>query len=189
MVVIVSEHELFRQCALGMLRDRGVAATARPGRADGKPVTAIVDLDHATTDAPGLLHRTRQDLGASHVVAVGQPLRLAAAAAADEPDATLETTAIDASTLVAAARRRLPRISQHVAKLRRAWAAVTPRQLQVLRHLAIGLDNSSIAARLGVGVRAIKAHVSALLEVFHLDNRTQLALLAREAGLRAPGSR
>ena len=45
-------------------------------------------------------------------------------------------------------------------------------------ELAAGRDNRSIAATMGVGERAIKAHVSSLLALFGLDNRTELALLA-----------
>ena len=44
--------------------------------------------------------------------------------------------------------------------------------------------NRTIARGLGVGERAIKAHVSALLALFGLDNRTELALVASDAGLR-----
>jgi len=61
---------------------------------------------------------------------------------------------------------------------------MTPRQCSVMRLLAIGRDNRTIARQLGVGERAIKAHVSALLSLFGLDNRTELALLASDAGLR-----
>ena len=53
-----------------------------------------------------------------------------------------------------------------------------------MRWLAQGLDNPGIGAKLRVGVRAIKAHISALLALFGFDSRTQLALVAHEAGLR-----
>jgi DNA-binding NarL/FixJ family response regulator len=53
----------------------------------------------------------------------------------------------------------------------------------VLGLLGCGVENSKIAASLGISERAIKAHVSALLEKFHADNRTELALIACRAGL------
>jgi DNA-binding NarL/FixJ family response regulator len=67
---------------------------------------------------------------------------------------------------------------------RRLWARITPRQREVMRWLAVGLDNRAIAQRLHIGERAVKAHVSALLEELGVDNRTQLALLAHDAGVR-----
>jgi DNA-binding NarL/FixJ family response regulator len=67
-----------------------------------------------------------------------------------------------------------------------AIAGVTERQREVLSWLAIGLDNTAIGKKLHIGERAVKAHVSTLLELFDLDNRTQLALLADRAGIRPP---
>jgi DNA-binding NarL/FixJ family response regulator len=61
---------------------------------------------------------------------------------------------------------------------------VTPRQREVMRCMAVGADNQAIASRLRIGERAVKAHVSALLRHFGLNNRAQLALLADHAGLR-----
>jgi DNA-binding CsgD family transcriptional regulator len=49
--------------------------------------------------------------------------------------------------------------------------------------LATGADNLKIAVLLGVSERAVKAHITRLLEIFHLENRSELAVLAREAGL------
>ena len=54
--------------------------------------------------------------------------------------------------------------------------------------LAAGLDNHAIARKLRIGDRAVKAHVTKLLDMFHLHNRTQLALLAQRAGLHPPST-
>jgi DNA-binding NarL/FixJ family response regulator len=53
-----------------------------------------------------------------------------------------------------------------------------------MRWLAMGLDNAAIGEKLRIGERAVKAHISSLLALFSLTNRTQLALLADRAGLR-----
>src|SRR6185436_17866763 len=39
---------------------------------------------------------------------------------------------------------------------------LTPREVEVLRHLALGLSNRDIAAALGVGEETVKTHVSHL---------------------------
>ena len=54
---------------------------------------------------------------------------------------------------------------------------LTPRQTEVLRLVARGDTNKQIAVALGVSERAIKAHVSILLEKFSVHNRA--ALIAR----------
>ena len=61
--------------------------------------------------------------------------------------------------------------------------ALTPRERDVVLALAEGLANAEIAASLEMSVATVKAHVSRVLEKLELSNRTQLALLAHDAGL------
>lgn len=61
---------------------------------------------------------------------------------------------------------------------------LSSRERQVLGHLSIGSDNAKIAVQLGISERTVKAHVSSLYKKLCQKNRTQLALLARQAGLR-----
>jgi D-alanyl-D-alanine carboxypeptidase/D-alanyl-D-alanine-endopeptidase (penicillin-binding protein 4) len=61
-------------------------------------------------------------------------------------------------------------------------APLTPRQRQVLELIVEGLDNSQIAARIGVSERTVRAHVSALLERLGVANRTQAAVAAIQHG-------
>ena len=62
-------------------------------------------------------------------------------------------------------------------------AGLSERERVVLRGMAGGRSNSEIAAELYLSVATVKAYVSALLTKLTLDNRTQLALLAHDAGL------
>jgi len=62
-------------------------------------------------------------------------------------------------------------------------AALTPRERDVVLALAEGMANAEIAESLRMGVATVKAHVSRVLEKLELSNRTQLALLAHDAGL------
>lgn len=61
--------------------------------------------------------------------------------------------------------------------------ALTPRERDVVLALAEGLANAEIATSLEMSVATVKAHVSRVLEKLELSNRTQLALLAHDAGL------
>ena len=62
---------------------------------------------------------------------------------------------------------------------------LSPQQLVVLRCLAAGMDNRSIAAIMGRSERTIKAHVGALIERLHVDSRLQLGLIGYHALLLA----
>ncbi|MBI3182787.1 MAG: response regulator transcription factor [Myxococcales bacterium] len=64
--------------------------------------------------------------------------------------------------------------------------ALSEREREVLAHLAAGADNLRIANALRISERTVKAHVSNLYRKLGQDNRTQLALLARQSGLRPP---
>ncbi|MBI4671493.1 MAG: response regulator transcription factor [Chloroflexi bacterium] len=60
---------------------------------------------------------------------------------------------------------------------------LTPRELEVLRLLAQGLDNTAIAARLVVTTRTVQNHVSAIYDKLGVASRTQAALIAIQHGL------
>jgi DNA-binding NarL/FixJ family response regulator len=64
--------------------------------------------------------------------------------------------------------------------------ALSNRERQVLSYLANGTDNGTIAHALKISERTVKAHVSSLYRKLHQQNRTQLALLARQLGVRPP---
>jgi len=83
-------------------------------------------------------------------------------------------------------RRLMDRVAveagQHL-RARARLAALSDRETEVVRAVAGGLSNAEIAAALFMSVATIKAHVSSILNKLNLDNRTQIALLAYDAGL------
>lgn len=148
-----------------------------------RPIAVIVDLDHAEHDTWTLVREIRQLLPEARIIPLGTTLRQAAAIESPD-DAGIETARADSAafTRLTAPRRASPELL----RLLRVWQRITPCQRVVMRYLAVGHDNRTIAHELGIGERAVKAHVSALLAMFALDHRTELALLAAEAGLRPP---
>ena len=60
---------------------------------------------------------------------------------------------------------------------------LTPREREVLDVLAQGIDNSEIAARLGISEKTARNHVSMIFSKLGVSSRAQAVALARDAGL------
>jgi two-component system, NarL family, response regulator LiaR len=59
---------------------------------------------------------------------------------------------------------------------------LTPREVEVLRLMALGRANKQIARELGVGEETVKTHVRKILSKLHASSRTQAALYAIQTG-------
>ena len=62
-------------------------------------------------------------------------------------------------------------------------APLSDRELEVLRLIAQGMDNTQIAASLNISPRTAKNHVSNVLTKLELPNRVQAAIFALRSGL------
>jgi DNA-binding NarL/FixJ family response regulator len=60
---------------------------------------------------------------------------------------------------------------------------LTPRELEVLRLMAQGLENSEIARELVISTRTARNHVASILEKLHMQNRIQAAVYAVRHGV------
>jgi DNA-binding NarL/FixJ family response regulator len=61
--------------------------------------------------------------------------------------------------------------------------ALTPRELEVLKLLAQGLQNKEIAAQLVITERTVKFYVSSILDKLGAGNRTEAVTIAAHRGL------
>jgi len=64
-----------------------------------------------------------------------------------------------------------------------AAAELTPRELEVLRLMATGMENSQIAERLVISPRTAQNHVASILQKLQMENRIQAAVFAVKHGL------
>jgi DNA-binding NarL/FixJ family response regulator len=62
-------------------------------------------------------------------------------------------------------------------------SGLTPRESQVLSHVALGLSNDEIAQSLKISTETVKEHVQNLLRKLAVNDRTQAAVWAVQAGV------
>jgi DNA-binding NarL/FixJ family response regulator len=70
----------------------------------------------------------------------------------------------------------------------RDLAALTPRELEILQHLATGLSNAELAAGFHLSEATVKTHVARILAKLGLRDRAQAVVIAYESGLITPGT-
>lgn len=62
-------------------------------------------------------------------------------------------------------------------------SSLTPRELEIIEHLAIGQSNKVIARELGITDGTVKLHVKAILRKLQVSSRVEAAVIAVEQGL------
>lgn len=210
-VTILDDHKLVRDGLSEMLTREGIEVVAvygepQPfldGLSNDRPNVAIVDL--LLQDASGLevvrkVHDRHPEIhvlvltGSTDPEVVQRCMEVGAAGFLDKLSAGSKAVAeavrgIEAGrgvfpvdslgTLLAQARERSePPAEPELLRV------LSVRERQVLSFVAEGADNLKIAALLGITERTVKAHVSSLYRKLGAENRTQMALLAHDLGLR-----
>jgi len=155
----------------------GIEATRRLGTSGNPPRVIILttyDLDEYVFDALAA--------GASGFLLKDVPPE-------DLVKAIRVTSAGDALLAPSITRRLIEEFSRQrpVAPGTDRLAALTGRELDVLRLMARGMSNAEIAGRLFLGESTVKTHVGHILDKLGLRDRVQAVILAYEAGLIRPG--
>ncbi|TDD24743.1 response regulator [Nonomuraea diastatica] len=64
---------------------------------------------------------------------------------------------------------------------------LTPREHDIVRHVARGLSNRAIAKELSLGEGTVKSHMNHILQKLGLQSRAQVVIYAYENGIIGPG--
>lgn len=209
-VILVEDHELYRDGVRNLLEasnvtvvaEAGTAAEAVPLAAELKPRVALVDLVLPDGTGTDLAKRVLTVSPLTNVVML--------TASAKEGDIVASLSAGACGYLLkscppeeivaavrAAARGDSP-ISPAIAarmisRFRESSPAAAPtgdgaphlseRELEVLALIAAGRDNAEIAASLVISQHTVKNHVSGILAKLEVENRIQAAVHAVRTGL------
>jgi len=159
---------------LRMPRVDGIAATKRlRGRRNPPEVIVLT-----TFDADDHVARALRAGASGYLLKDTPPERIV--------DAVRRVAAGDPILSPQITRRLMDRVATEAGAYERARAALSrlsPRERDVVLAVARGRTNAEIATELYMSVATVKAHISHILTKLDLANRTQIALLAHDAGV------
>ncbi|MBW3592604.1 MAG: response regulator transcription factor [Actinobacteria bacterium] len=209
-VLLVDDHDLFRTGLLNLLRENGVhvVGEAENGRAalrlvrDLAPDIVVMDLN-----MPGMsgVEATR------HIASIAPLTRVLVLTISEDDGDVMDAVMAGAcgyllkdssiQQLVAGIRAASdgeslisPQIAAKVLQALRAKAAggdgvariraeLSDRELDVLKLIANGTDNTEIARALHISPKTVKNHISNILMKLQIDNRIQAAVYAVRSGI------
>lgn len=208
-VLVADDHSLFRQGLISLMRTRpdlvqvlGEAESGAEALAlaqEHKPNAILLDIYMPEGDGLQTAARIREQLPETAIIMltaseldehVYRAVQLGAAGYllksldAGELFDVLESVARGEVALTRAMAARLLReLGRSDAPQVGAPAALTERELDVLRLVAHGASNPQIAGDLHITVNTVKVHLRNILSKLQLENRTQAAAYAVQSGL------
>jgi DNA-binding CsgD family transcriptional regulator len=189
-ILILSADPLARRALAAALEFAGLGDELITDEHAGEREVALVLYDDVPTPPPGPL-RPEPESEEPWLALVASGSRAKAALSGGflgvlGRDATPETLAAGIEALRHGLVAIDPRFSAEVlpqSTFSGPPLALTPREHQVLELLAEGLSNKEIGSQLGVSPHTAKFHVTALLDKFGAETRTEAVVLAARSGL------
>lgn len=75
-----------------------------------------------------------------------------------------------------------PEVESHLAARQRS-EILSPREREIVRHLALGEANKEIGASIGISEQTVKSHVKNILAKLHVRDRTEAVTVALRRGI------
>ena len=204
-VLIVDDHAIVRSGLRSMLEGSEVEIVGEATDANGaveqtlalKPDVVLLDIRMHKTDGLQALKMIREQSEETRVMILStydNPTYVARSVALGAKDYVLKGSSRE--ELLARIRQVaadqpptedsiLHSVKETMAQRKSAHAdfPLTNRELQVLRHIALGLSNREIGQSLGISVETVKEHVQNILRKINAVDRTQAAVWAVKRGL------
>lgn len=208
-VLIIDDHTLFRVGLKGLLERRGITVSVVGNGEDGvrlagqcRPDVVLLDLRMPGMSGLKVLQRLREsgfDQSVVMLTTSNEERDLVGSLRCGAQGYLLKD--MDPDALVQALHEILagktvvtPELTTVLAKVVQRGGAdgkthqalpedLTPRELEILRHLADGESNKTIARCLGICDGTVKLHVKAILRKLGLSSRVEAAVLAAQRGL------
>ncbi len=201
-VVIADDHAVVRKGLITLLAgsDVHVVAEAENGREavekvlEHRPDVILMDIRMADMDGLEALEKIRQqDKGAMRVIVLStydNPTYVARAVALGANDYVLKDCSREQllEAIHSVVSGQTPSDTSLFGRVRKVMARrqeegdqelpLTVREMQVLRHIALGLSNREIGLSLDISVETVKEHVQNILRKIDATDRTQAAVWA-----------
>jgi DNA-binding NarL/FixJ family response regulator len=209
-VLLVDDHDLFRTGLVSLLTEQGVhiAGEAATGDAalglvrDLAPDVVVMDLNMPGISGVEAIREISASAPRTRVVVLtisaddGDVVDAVMAGACGYllKDSTIQQLVSGIRSAAAGESLISPQIATKVLQLLRAQAAgvgqvertraaLSDRELEVLKLIAIGKDNAEIAQELFISPKTVKNHISNILMKLQIDNRIQAAVYAVRSGI------
>lgn len=200
-VLIVDDHEVVRRGIQTLLKDTdikivGEAATGEQAveqTAKTKPDVVLLDIRMSGGDGLEAMETIRKKSPHAKIVVLSSydnPTYIARSVSLGAADYVLKGAARKdiIQAITRAAKGDIPaetsvmrRVKMTMAKRKEVGdeqVPLTNREIQVLRHVALGLSNREIGKALEISVETVKEHVQNLLRKISCSDRTQAAVWA-----------
>lgn len=198
-ILTVDDHPMLREGVASMIEaqaDMVVVGEAVNGREaiesfrTHRPDVTLMDLQMPDMNGIDAIKAIRSEFSDARIVVLTtykgdvQALRaLKAGAAGYLLKSTLRKELLETIRAVHAGRRRIPaEIAMDIAE-HAADDALTEREIEVLRRVALGNANKQIAAQLAISEETVKAHMKNILAKLSANDRTHAVTIALNRGI------
>jgi DNA-binding NarL/FixJ family response regulator len=206
-VLVADDHEVVRTGLARLLEDSGITIVAEAENGEQavemtlkhNPDVILMDIRMPDSDGLAALEKIRKKKPEARIVMLStydNPTYVARSVALGAADYVLKDSSREdlISAITRAASGESPsedsilhRVKDTMSRRRervdRSEIPLTNRELQVLRHVALGLSNREIGRSLGISIETVKEHVQNILRKIDVADRTQAAVWAIKKGL------
>ncbi|MCU0958679.1 MAG: response regulator transcription factor [Pirellulaceae bacterium] len=206
-VLVADDHEVVRTGLARLLEDSDITIVGEAENGEQaveqtmkhNPDVVLMDIRMPDSDGLAALEKIRKKKPEVRIVMLStydNPTYVARSVALGAADYVLKDSSRE--ELIAAITRAasgespsqdsiLQRVKETMSRRRervdRSEIPLTNRELQVLRHVALGLSNREIGRSLGISIETVKEHVQNILRKIDVADRTQAAVWAIKKGL------